>query len=392
MQVVSYYPPAMSFGGPPQVMFDLGKELARKHSVTTYTTDVLTLDNWRARVPVRHEELDGIKVERFRRKRFSDRLPTKFLKLWTDGLDKRGTHGSRDFDIVHISEITHPLAVQYSFWASKMHIPYVVSIFGNLSPFPNPLMKALSKAFNYLWGRKILENAAALLVQTPHEGEMCARYTSRDKILPLELPIDLDTFRDFPPPGIFKKKYSIPEDGRVILFLGRLHRNKGIQLLLEASAELLKNDKNNYRLVIAGTDEGYGGYLTQRVKELGIEESVVFTGSIFGRDKLEAYVDADVFVTTPTNYEETSLAALEACAAGTPVIVTERNAIPGLTECEAGFQIHYDKAELRNTLLKVLEDSSLRQKMGNNARKLIEDKYALKVVAARLENIFLDII
>ena len=110
LQVVPYYPPALSFGGPPQVMLDLGKELVRRgHSVTVYTTDVLTVENWKARVKESDAELNGIKVKHFSRKRYSDKLPTKFLKFLVAGVDEHCAQHRKDFDIVHISEITHPL-------------------------------------------------------------------------------------------------------------------------------------------------------------------------------------------------------------------------------------------------------------------------------------------
>ena len=238
----------------------------------------------------------------------------------------------------------------------------------------------------------MLKNAAALLVQTPHEGETCSRYTSEDKIITIPLPVDTALFQDLPPRGRFRQKYGLRDTDKVILFLGRIHQYKGVQLFVEASAGLLNKHNGNYRLVVAGSDEGYKEPLTQRIKELGIEAKVIFTGSIFGRDKLEAYLDADVFVTTPLTYEETSLAALEACACGTPVIVTERNAIPGLSEYEAGFQIHYDKEELENALLKILDNANLREKMGQNAKRLIEQEYALEKVAGRLESVLANIV
>ncbi|MFH0769067.1 MAG: glycosyl transferase, partial [Chloroflexota bacterium] len=62
LQVVSYYPPASSFGGPPQVMFDLGKKLiAKGHSVSVYTTDVMNIEDWKASIGKKDDEINGIK-------------------------------------------------------------------------------------------------------------------------------------------------------------------------------------------------------------------------------------------------------------------------------------------------------------------------------------------
>jgi len=393
LQVASYYPPAYSFGGPPQVMFSLGEELVRRgHSVAVYTTDVATIENWKTRIKEEYGDISGMKIHRFARVKYSDRLPTKFLKLLVNGIDKQCAQKMGGFDIIHISEVTNPLAVQYSSWASKRSIPYTISIFGNLSTSDSVLVRVLRRLFDRLWGRKMLKNAAALLVQTPHEAKICARYTSEGRVIPILLPVNISSFQNLPERGSFRKKYSIAEDKKIVLFLGRLHKCKGIQLLVEAFAELINKCGDDHRLVIAGADEGYRSFIVKRVRELGIEGKVIFTGPIFDRDKLGVYVDADVFVTTPTINEETSLAALEACACYTPVIVTERNAIPGLEEYEAGFHIHYDNQELVNALLKILTNETLREKLGENARKLIEEHYALDKVADKLESLFLKII
>ncbi len=393
LQVVSYYPPASSFGGPPQVMFDLGKKLiAKGHSVSVYTTDVMNIEDWKASIGKKDDEINGIKIHRFGRMKGSHQLPTKFLKLLPSGVDSKFAQETKNFDIIHIAEVTHPLAIKCSSWANKRGIPYVISIFGNLSPFTSLRIRALRGTFHCLWGRKMLRNAAALLVQTPHEGETCSRYTSEDKIITIPLPVDTTQFQGLPSKGQFRQKYGIKNTDKVILFLGRIHEYKGVQLLVEASAGLLNKPDGDYHLVIAGSDEGYKEPLTQQIKELGIEKSVIFTGPIFGRDKLEAYLDADIFVTTPLTYEETSLAALEACACGTPVIVTERNAIPGLVEYEAGFQIHYNKDGLGNALRKILDNDDLREKMGQNAKRLIEQEYALDKVTEKLESVLVNIV
>jgi len=389
LQVVPYYPPAMSAGGPPQVFFDLAREFVKRgHSVTVYTTDFLTTDNWKARVTEETEEIGGVQVRRFRRKAFAYGLPTKYFKFMTSSTFGRNIDDVSNFDIVHVSEITNPLTNKFTSCARRQNMPYALSVFGNLTPVSNIALQAARIIFDVIRGRQILRHASALLVQTPHEGEMCARYATRDKIVTMLLPVDTAFFRDLPRRGGFRKKYAVGEKEKLILFLGRLHPYKGIQTLVRAAAELLKKSDGQYRLVIAGTDEGYKKYLVRQIKGLGIESRVIFTGSIFGRDKLEAYVDADVFVLVPTTYEETSLAALEACACGTPVIISERNDIPGLEEYKAGFKAN-NETELRNVLTRILENDDLRKVMGNNARRLIHDEYSLTKVADKLEGLFL---
>jgi len=392
LQVISYYPPALSAGGPPQVMFDLARELVtRGHSVSVFTTDVRTLDDWSTRVEKYEEEMEGIRVRRFQRRSYSNKLPIKFLNLMPSGIEGKHLDEVKDYDIVHIADVTTPMTVKFAEQAHKLGIPYIISVFGNLSPFNGLVYPFLRLFFNIMWGNKVLSQAAALMVQTPHEEEACSGKISAEKIETMLLPVDMNQFRDLPKQGRFREKFGIGNDEKIILFLGRVHPYKGIDILVRAVAGVFKSYTGKCRLVIAGTDEGYRASLVREIKNIGIEDCVVFTGSIFGTEKLEAYTDATVFAITPTNYEETSLAALEACACGTPVIVTPRNDIPGLEEYQAGYRVD-GLQELENALLTLLEKDELREKMGGNARRLISDRYALGRVTDRLEEVFLKIV
>ena len=72
-----------------------------------------------------------------------------------------------------------------------------------------------------------------------------------------------------------------------------------------------------------------------------------FAGPLYGSDRFTAYGDADVFCLTPRHWEETSVAALEAAACGTPVVVTEQSEIPGLDASGGGFVVPLRREEIR---------------------------------------------
>ena len=95
--------------------------------------------------------------------------------------------------------------------------------------------------------------------------------------------IDLFEYTSRPPKGFFKIKFQIADDERIVLYLGRLHKSKGLDLLIHAFSIVLGN-ASNVRLVLVGPDDGYAKTLLGLISELKIEENVLLTGFIPKKD------------------------------------------------------------------------------------------------------------
>jgi len=127
---------------------------------------------------------------------------------------------------------------------------------------------------------------------------------------------------------------------RTLLFLGRIHVVKGLDILLPAWRALQANF-HDWRLVIAGGDDGYhgvSGYLDEvkgKVQELGLER-VEFPGPLYGDEKMQAYRDADLYV-LPSYSENFGMTVAEALAMGTPAIVSKGAPWSGLVQEGAGW-------------------------------------------------------
>jgi len=87
--------------------------------------------------------------------------------------------------------------------------------------------------------------------------------------------IDLSEYASLPPEDSFKKKFGLKEREKIVLYLGRIHKIKGIDILVKAFANVIKLD--SVRLVVGGTDDGYLSELQALIKALRIEHNVLIT-------------------------------------------------------------------------------------------------------------------
>jgi glycosyltransferase involved in cell wall biosynthesis len=180
-------------------------------------------------------------------------------------------------------------------------------------------------------------------------------------------------------------KHNLGITGRpVIGFVGRLTKQKGVTLLLDAIPEIRKNFPNVVT-VIAG-DGPEKDTLNRKAVNLGISNNVLWLGAMPREEVLKLYRIMDVFV-MPSLYEGFGLTAAEAMAAGIPVIGTN---VDGLNEVvndhETGFLIPVSDVDtLISQVLLLLKDSNLALKMGELGRERIRtlfpiDKYCSSIL------------
>jgi glycosyltransferase involved in cell wall biosynthesis len=368
-------------------MFDIASGLVRRgHDVTVLTTDAL---DQTSRVSRRYDEIDGIRAHYF--PNLSNRLCWKqkiFLPL---GFRQAVRQHVAVSDIVHLSDFrTFQNAITYRV-ALRHGVPYLLSAFGQL-PRAGGVKSLVKYLYDLRYGREMLQKASAVLAQTASEAEAYRRFGIDDsRILLLPLGIDTAGFDPLPPRGQFRARYDIGQEAALVLFLGRIHRYKGLDLLLRAFAALAQ-ELDAAHLAVVGRDDGYAAEVQRQIDRLGLRQRVTMTGPIYGPQRIAAYRDADVFTATPIYDEETSLAALEACAAGTPVIVTRQASIPWLEDYRAGLTINADAAELAGALREVLGRAETRAAMGRRAKQMVEERFSLTKIVDRVEETYLAIL
>lgn len=308
---------------------------------------------------------------------------TKFFI--TPGMVVQVKKAIKNFNIVHMHNYYTFQNVIVHHYVKKHDIPYVLQAHGSVATYFE--RGSLKRIFDAIWGYAILKDASKLIAATPTEAE---RYksmgVSEDKIEIVPNGINLAEFENLPQRGQFRRKYGLDDAQKVVLYLARIHKIKGPDLLAEAFAELSK-DVGDAKLVIAGPDDGYLAALKELIRELKIEEEVMFTGPLYGRDKLGAYVDADVYV-LPSVYETFPVSVLEACACGTPVIVTDRCGIADVIDGQVGLVVPYYKEQLQHALLYMLGDNKIRLQFGEKGKLLVHEKFNWQKITEQVENIY----
>jgi len=383
--VIPYFYPAEAFGGPVKVAFDVGKELVKRgHDVVVFTSDARDLEN---RLGVESDEVEGMSVYYFRN---LSMFFVKWSKLFiTPDLYRKMKLDIESFDIIHAHEYrTYQNIVVHKF-AKKYGVPYVLQAHGSL---PKVGRQARKWLYDVLFGLNLLRDASKGIALSSAEAEQYRRMgVPEEKITIVPNGIDLAEYANLPAKGCFKRKFGIPEEKKIILYLGRIHRTKGIDLLIKAYAYLVK--KTGYKdaiLVIAGPDDGYLNEAKNLVKSLNIANLVIFTGFISKEDKLKALVDSEVFV-TPSFYGF-PMTFLEACVIGTPIVTTNLGDTLEWIDDKAGHVTRPTPYDMAEAIYDIISDEELRKSFSKNCVEIVKSSFSIEGVASKLEEVYKEVL
>ena len=184
--------------------------------------------------------------------------------------------------------------------------------------------------------------------------------------------------------------------GRLLLFVGRLERLKGVEVAIRALALLRDRNHDDVRLLILGEDskdgdEGEKDRLKAVAADVGVRDRVDFLGSVAHHELPYFYSAADVCV-MPSYSESFGLVGLEAQASGRPVVGSDVSGLRSVIRDQvSGYLIAgHDPAEYAERIGRLLEDSELAQQMGRRGR-LLAQRYSWTRTADRLRELFEDV-
>jgi glycosyltransferase involved in cell wall biosynthesis len=234
------------------------------------------------------------------------------------------------------------------------------------------LRKPYRRGYDILYDtRRLVAEAHVMVAQSPREAALFERFGAKqDRIRSIGLAVEARFFQELPPRGLFRHELGIGADDPMVLFVGRMHPTKGLDVLLRAAA-IVKERLPRVRIVLIGWDHGALRTVTRLSRSLGLNEHVQVLPPMFDVARLQAYVDADVFAVAATTYEETSLAALEALASGTCCVLSRQCEVPGFTEADGVFSTDCDPHSFAAALLTTLSDPQRRTRASAARRAIL---------------------
>lgn len=375
------YWPAFQYGGPIPAVHGLNKALVKKGiDVSVYTTNV----GLKGKVPVNQEiSVEGVKVRYFKFVRFLEFLGDTG---WQFSLQMRRAlrRHLKEFDIVHIPAIWNfPTAIA-SYYCKKFEKPYIISPHGALQPCTISKKVWKKRPYYFLITKRNLNDARAICYLTDFEMKSCHQALGL-KNIPFVVPngIDLAPFNDLPNKEALGVRYPLLNNKTVILFLGRIHWIKGLDILSKAFGNIARERKNVHLLMVGNNEGGVESKVRQWLQEAGVEKEVTFTGILKGEDKLRAFAGSDIFV-LPSYSEGFSMAILEAMACRVPVIITRQCNFPEVDRYKGGFIIDPDEKQLTRSLLELLDFPEARRQMGENGWRLVREKFTWDKIAEQI--------
>lgn len=289
------------------------------------------------------------------------------MRRWFDEAGR-----SQAVDLIHNHGLWMMPNVYSGSAAKRFKIPLVISPRGTLSDWAFHHGSSLKRLFWPLVQRPALTTVSCFHATSEAEYEAIRRRGFHTPVAVIPNGIDI--------PVLAPKR---PGSCRTLLFLGRLHPSKGLELLLPAW-RAVQDHYPEWRLVIAGPDrDGYGMKMRKLADDLGLTR-IEFVGALMGQDKWTAYQAADLFV-LPSYSENFGMTVAEALASGVPAVVSKGAPWEGLEEKKAGWWIDLGIDPLTSCLDNALSQSpDVLGAMGQRGREWMQAEFSWKRIGGMM--------
>lgn len=294
------------------------------------------------------------------------------------------------YDLVHIHWLYGFVSIAAARAAIAADVPFVVQPNGSLDPHLRRKNWLVKQVYLATVGRPLLTRAAAV-VFTCEQERMLALYGPRRPEWVIPVGLDGASFANLPSRGTFRSAFPAI-DGPFLLFVGRLSRQKGLDLLIGAFARLAR-ERPELWLVLAGPDpDGFGAHVRALSEQLGVGDRVVFAGLLSHELKLAALIDAELFV-LPSYAENFGAVITEALACGLPVVISDQvNIHRELAAAGAATVVHCSVESVAAGVAAALSDTTARGRIATLGPALVRAHYTWEAIIPALVTRYAEVI
>lgn len=244
------------------------------------------------------------------------------------------------------------------------------------------------KIVEYLTNFYCDQTATELIVPTKKTYDLFKKkyhYARNVHIIPTGIEVERFYKESFDPKELndLRKKIGVTKEQFTILFVGRLGKEKSIEVLIEEQKNLVK--KYNSKLIIVGDGPDMGHY-QDLAKKMGIEENVVFTGKVPWIEVTKYYQLADIFATASRS-ETQGLTVIEAMAASLPVVAVNDESFRNVVVDGLNGYLFETKKEYGEYVESFINDPIKLKKFSKQAR-VNADQYSSKYFAERVLDVY----
>ncbi|MBQ3408350.1 MAG: glycosyltransferase family 4 protein [Clostridia bacterium] len=370
------YPPRI-VGGIARVVHDLSHRLVKDgHEVTVVTYKDANIPNL-----ADYENDKGVEVYRVENymitpNNFTDwimQLNFNLIAKATEIINEKGK-----FDVVH----AHDWLVTYAAKTLKQSfkIPLVSTIHATEAGRNSGIHDEVQRYINDTEWLLTYESTDVIVNSNYMKNELQRLFgLPYDKINVIPNGVNLNLYSGVDRDYNFRRMYAMDNE-KIILYLGRLVYEKGIQNLISAMPKILDR-YNDAKLVVAGKG-GMIDELRNQVDYMGIQNKVYFTGYLDSESVQKMYKCADVAV-FPSTYEPFGIVALESMLSGTPTVVSDVGGLNEIIEHGVDGMKSYagNPNSIADSVLSLLFDQQLCDNISKNAKNKVKNNYNWNKIA-----------
>lgn len=374
--------PALAWGGPVKVVHQNSRELVRRgHRVTVYCTNLLDKKN-KMHPGTFEREMDGMRIVYF--DTWNIRWwPGTLGPFWLPDLRTYLKREIAEFDVVHLDGYRSPMNLLAGKAARNAGIPIVTQGHGTLGIRMNSLWT--KRLYDWLFGSaEVKQNSAFIALQDFERRQALACGFPEASIEVIPNGIDCMFREKLPEPGYFRRRFGLDLERPLVLFLGRINKIKGTDMLIQAFARLRDSDA---QLAVAGPDDGQLAEVQRLVQKYGLEKRIIIPGLLSPSEVLAAYQDADLFV-VPSRFDAYPTTIMEACLFGKPMVVTEGCLNASLVRDRVADVVPFDADEFAAAIQRLLTDKERYDRYRANGEEMIADIFSIEATVNRLEAVY----